>query len=66
VGALTVVAVVATACAGTPGPGSSPPPPASSDAAELLDFTAPLVGGGTVRGAELAGRDLAIWFWAPW
>jgi hypothetical protein len=63
--ALAVVALAATACAST-GSQGSPPPPASSDAAELLDFTAPLVGGGTVQGAELAGRDLAIWFWAPW
>lgn len=63
--ALAVVALAATSCAST-GPEASPPRPASSNAAELLDFTAPLVGGGTVQGAELAGRDLAIWFWAPW
>jgi hypothetical protein len=33
---------------------------------EILDFEAQLVGGGTIRGAELAGAPVAIWFWAPW
>jgi len=39
------------------GPGAVP---------EILDFEAPLVGGGTLRAAELAGSPVAIWFWAPW
>jgi len=34
--------------------------------AAVLDFSAPELGGGTVEGAEYAGKDLAIWFWAPW
>lgn len=33
---------------------------------ELLDFTAPKLGGGQVVGSEFAGKDVAIWFWAPW
>lgn len=33
---------------------------------EILDFEATLVGGGTIRGAELAGAPVAVWFWAPW
>jgi hypothetical protein len=33
---------------------------------EILDFEARLVGGGTIRGAELAGAPVAVWFWAPW
>lgn len=33
---------------------------------EILDFEAPLVGGGTLKGAELAGAPVAVWFWAPW
>jgi len=33
---------------------------------EILDFEAPLVGGGTLAGAELAGAPVAVWFWAPW
>lgn len=36
------------------------------DVPEYLDFVAPDVRGGQVIGAELAGQDLVIWFWAPW
>ena len=43
-------------------PGSSVP----ADVPEILDFEAPLLGGDSLRGASLAGRPLAIWFWAPW
>ncbi|HSL66995.1 MAG TPA: hypothetical protein VK977_02415 [Actinomycetota bacterium] len=31
-----------------------------------LGFTAPRLGGGTIRGAVYAGQDLVVWFWAPW
>ncbi len=34
--------------------------------AHLLDFRAPKLGGGHVAGSDFAGRDVAIWFWAPW
>ncbi|MGH2634535.1 MAG: hypothetical protein ACRDHU_00040 [Actinomycetota bacterium] len=61
-----------SACSGAPDPGatgstsrSSTRPPASA-VAEVLDFSSPKLGGGTVRGADYAGADLAIWFWAPW
>lgn len=30
-----------------------------------LDFSAPLVGGGSFDGATMAGRPVAFWFWAP-
>lgn len=40
----------------------TPEPPLAAG----LDFRLPAVGGGQVVGAELAGRDLALWFWAPW
>lgn len=33
---------------------------------KLLDFTAPKLGGGQVVGSEFVGKDVAIWFWAPW
>jgi hypothetical protein len=33
---------------------------------QILDFSAPLVGGGTLEGADLAGAPVAFWFWAPW
>jgi hypothetical protein len=55
---------------------SDPPPPASEPSAgptpaetpELgpLDFSVPAVGGGQINGADLAGRDVLLWFWAPW
>jgi hypothetical protein len=32
---------------------------------DVLDFAAPAVGGGRVAGREFAGRDVAMWFWAP-
>ena len=35
------------------------------DIPELLQFTAPLVGGGEFNGAERAGQATAFWFWAP-
>ncbi|WP_017626556.1 redoxin domain-containing protein [Nocardiopsis chromatogenes] len=31
-----------------------------------LDFSAPLVGGGEIDGAELEGEPVVLWFWAPW
>ena len=78
VGALVVVL---SACASSPsGSAAAPSPPrasstsipsaSSADSAtavpEILDFSAPALGGGTIRGADYAGSDLAIWFWAPW
>ena len=33
---------------------------------ELLDFEGSLLDGGTFRGADVAGQDVAFWFWAPW
>jgi len=37
-----------------------------ADVPEELRFTAPSLNGGTIRGTDLAGSDLVIWFWAPW
>lgn len=34
--------------------------------AEVLDFTARRLAGGTIDGTRLAGRDVALWMWAPW
>lgn len=45
------------------------PSSAASGAAptpKLLNFTAPKLGGGQVVGSELAGKDVAMFFWAPW
>lgn len=39
------------------------PAPANTEA---LDFEAPRLGGGTVRGIDHAGEDVVLWMWAPW
>ena len=39
--------------------------PAPANAA-VLDFTARRLAGGTFDGVQLAGRDVALWMWAPW
>ena len=44
--------------------GSSSPQPVAVPS--VLEFEAPLLAGGTMQGASLAGRDVAFWFWAPW
>jgi hypothetical protein len=31
-----------------------------------LSFRAGTVDGGQLDGAELAGKPVAMWFWAPW
>jgi hypothetical protein len=67
--ALTVFVVVASACSqpGTSGSGGALPTSSSPGGVpKLLDFTAPLLEGGTLRGSDYAGMDVAIWFWAPW
>lgn len=48
---------------------SVPVTPASSpmvDVPEELAFTAPLVDGGELDLATLAGQPVLLWFWAPW
>jgi len=52
-----------------PAEGSTPPPAAPDPAQavpEILAFTAQQVDGGSFDGADLAGRDVVFWFWAPW
>jgi hypothetical protein len=54
---------------GSPAGTSSPAPSttmAPSTVPDELRFAAPRLGGGTVRGADFAGHDLVMWFWAPW
>ncbi len=48
-------------------PSSDDPTPTEAPVVvpEALQFTAPLVGGGTFDGAEAAGKPTVFWFWAP-
>ncbi len=39
--------------------------PTTSSLPDALRFTSPLVGGGSIDGASLAGRPTVLWFWAP-
>ncbi|MGQ0678041.1 MAG: hypothetical protein ACT4OM_00015 [Actinomycetota bacterium] len=41
-------------------------PPSALPADNVLEFAAPRLGGGQVVGSELAGKDVAMFFWAPW
>jgi hypothetical protein len=71
-----VLATVAVACSSTDpiaanGPTLSADPPSrsvgpSAGVPEVLDFSAPSLGGGSVNGSDYVGKDVAIWFWAPW
>jgi len=54
----------ATGSAGLPG-ASTPVGSAGAVAPEVLRFTAPLVGGGTLDASTLADRPTVFWFWAP-
>jgi hypothetical protein len=42
------------------------PGDASAETASILDFSAPGLDGPAVQGADYSGRDVALWFWAPW
>ena len=48
---------------------TSPSTPSATGAAvaapEALQFTAPLVGGGSLDFTQYSGRTVALWFWAP-
>jgi hypothetical protein len=70
-----VLLVLLAACGDGPGApghstgGSETPissPTASAAPAKVLRFEAANLAGGVVRGADYAGKDVAIWFWAPW
>ena len=52
----------ATTTTGPPAGGTATAPAVP----EVLRFTAAAVDGGQVAGADYAGRDVALWFWAPW
>ncbi len=55
--------------AGSAAPTTSPAPGATEgtpvSVPDALQFSAPLVGGGTLDMAAYAGTTVALWFWAP-
>lgn len=77
-----VLAAALTACGGpASSPGSTSAPPSASStststqpndtsaaaaAPEQLKFTAKTVDGKDINGADLAGKPVVLWFWAPW
>lgn len=52
--------------AGEPGTSAPTTATASTDVPEALRFTVAGVDGAQVVGADYAGKDVALWFWAPW
>lgn len=68
-GLLLTLCLVAVACGGGGEPAATPTSASEAAAAGVpanLAFTADLVGGGQLEGGDLAGRDVVLWFWAPW
>jgi hypothetical protein len=69
-----LVAMLAACAGGSPSPAREATAPAASTAStaesqggpEALGFTAPLVGGGELDAATLAGSPVVLWFWAPY
>jgi hypothetical protein len=65
------VAVMSLAACGaddTATPASQPLPGVSApatDTPDILQFTAPLIGGGTFDASTVAGTPTVFWFWAP-
>ncbi|MGI9644779.1 MAG: hypothetical protein ACR2O6_05650 [Ilumatobacteraceae bacterium] len=66
-----VDATVEPAAEPAPEPPAEPASEAAEPAAEpatvpaALQFSAPLVGGGEIDAATLAGKPTVFWFWAP-
>ncbi|MDX8050739.1 redoxin domain-containing protein [Lentzea sp. BCCO 10_0798] len=77
--ALLAVLAACGSPASSPGPASAPPATSSAStvpsssgtsavaaAPEQLKFTAKTVDGKDISGADLAGKPVVLWFWAPW
>jgi hypothetical protein len=64
---LVLLLVMAAACTSAPevdDAATAPAPPQGLP--PQLAFTAETIDGGTFDGADYAGQDLMLWFWAPW
>lgn len=58
----TTAATVTSAGRAAPTPAAAPP----VSVPDALKFSAQGLDGAPVVGADYAGRDVALWFWAPW
>ncbi len=63
---LIAAALTLSACGSSGGSDQGTRVPGTPKVATALDFTLPGVTGPQVRGADYAGKSLALWFWAPW
>jgi hypothetical protein len=54
-----------TAPAGSTTPPDTASPEQAASAPEILQFSAPVVGGGELDLRSYAGQTVAFWFWAP-
>ncbi len=59
-------AVEAPAATQAPAVADAPADSGGAATPAALQFSAPLVGGGDIEAAALAGRPVLLWFWAPW
>lgn len=68
--ALAAVTVLGlTACASSRPPAGQAVSTGSARAGAapaVLQFKAPLLGGGALDGTTYTGKPVAFWFWAPW
>ena len=63
---LVTLATLLVACGGSDGASDTADagPTRAAEAAE--SFVVPTVDGGQLAAGDLEGRDVALWFWAPW
>ena len=64
-GTIHRVMTAALVCVGLAACGPASSTQSAGEVPDLLQFTAPLVGGGEFVGADYVGRATAFWFWAP-
>lgn len=71
---LLVLVVLLAACGGPADDVAAPPAPATDSQTSAsggavpaaLNWSVDRLGGGQIEGGDLAGRDVVLWFWAPW
>ena len=49
-----------------PAPGATPEAPGAPGAPPAFQFAGTTIDGEEFEGADLAGRPVVLWFWAPW